>query len=171
VNVKKSILILLFFWSINSCYAQIRSILEENSAVIKTLNKNILSEYKLIVDLLNIKVLSDSTANYPVTLHNYSEDTLRYHSMSCSWADCYQTDNPRVLVEINLCGKNVPKIITILPNDSNTVFLTLKSKAITNQEFKIGFKLLKVKESYNLWTFRIHEELKNAEIIWTELIY
>jgi len=90
--------------------------------------------------------------------------------MSCSWAQFYITDNPKIRTELIGCDKNIPKIITLLPNETNTIILSLRSKNIVDQEFKIGFKLLKVKESYNLWTFRLPEELKNAEIIWTDTI-
>ena len=62
--------------------------------------------------------------------------------MSCSWPSFYKTDNPNIKIGINLCDKNHPQIITIAPNENDTVLLSLKSKNIINQEFNLRFLIL-----------------------------
>jgi|GEM_PF-5609230 len=59
-----------------------------------------------------------------VTLSNHSADTLRYVSMSCSYDDMFELD-PGMPYTITVfpCGKNVPRVRTIAPQD--TVFVEI----------------------------------------------
>ncbi len=98
-----------------------------------------------------------------IRLLNKSNDTLKYRTLSCSWQDFYLSNSENINISINNCDKNIPAIITVNPNESRTVKLTINiTKQIPNY-FKIGLKLCQIK---NLEPSTKHNKLENCEIIW-----
>lgn len=78
-------------------------------------------------------------------LTNNTNDTLQYYSMSCSYYDFYFLYGQELFFDETDCDKNIPIIITLLPNESKEVRLKLrKSPKIVYGNIKIGFFLYKV---------------------------
>jgi hypothetical protein len=106
------------------------------------------------------------------TLTNKTNDTLYYYSMSCSWQEFYSTDNTNLIVHVNLCDKNIPKVLQIAPHKSNVVTLELINK-LTNKnigkKLRIGFNFIEPK-SRNLIDFNRKELTNKVNIIWSNTI-
>ncbi len=78
-------------------------------------------------------------------LTNNTKNTLQYYSMSCSYQDFYFLYGQELFFDDTDCDKNMPIIITLLPNESKEVQLKLrKSPKIVYGNIKIGFFLYKV---------------------------
>lgn len=78
-------------------------------------------------------------------LTNNTNDTLKYYSMSCSYQDFYFLYGQELFFDAIECDKNMPILITLLPNESKIVQLKLrKSSKIVYENIKIGFFLYKV---------------------------
>ncbi len=56
----------------------------------------------------------------PVTIHNNSNDALKYYSMTCSWQEFYHIDNKNLAVLISPCDKNVPKEVIVPAHSVHT---------------------------------------------------
>jgi len=104
----------------------------------------------------------------PVTVHNDSNDTLRYCSMTCSWQGFYRIDNDAFEILSTACTKNVPTMIIVLPHSTHTrniAFILKKDNQTKNPFFKVG---LNINTSGSFFLY--HEELYRYNIVWSNKI-
>jgi len=104
----------------------------------------------------------------PVTVHNDSNDTLRYCSMTCSWQAFYRIDNDAFEILSTACTKNIPTMITVLPystHTTNIAFILNRDNQTNNPFFKVG---LNINTSGSFFLYQ--EELYRYNIIWSNEI-
>ena len=100
------------------------------------------SKYLLNVEEKKI-IHSGSEYIIPVELKNSSRDTLYHYEMSCSWQEHYKTSNDDLIIIMNECDKNHPRIMQLRPLSSQFVYLKIKSKSGKfPKKIKIGFNLI-----------------------------
>ena len=110
----------------------------------------------------------NNSAKIELRLWNRSKDTLKYLSMSCSWQEFYLTNRKDVNIRVNECDKNVPKVLTLKPNESKTVELEIVATKYIPDEFKVGLRILQTKEPVIPSDDYI---LKHSQVIWCSSIY
>jgi hypothetical protein len=106
----------------------------------------------------------------PVKLTNTSKDTLHYLSWSCSWQRFYSFDNSAIHHEGIACDKNMPTILSLPPNESNTVFLNLEIQNTSDKElkFRVGHNVVKL--NLKTWAKDWDRLRKTKNIIWSNPI-
>jgi hypothetical protein len=98
---------------------------------------------------------------------NNSSDTLRYLSMSCSWANYYTIDERAIHLPTPQCSEDTALLVKVAPHSNKKTTLRLISlmttKQLHNISFKVGFKFLQACD-----TNRASKELrKSKNIIWS----
>ncbi len=110
--------------------------------------------------------------NVPIVIHNNSDDTLKFYSMSCSWSDFYGTNSKDINISAWRCEKNVPEIVEIKPHGVYKQYLPIiyNSKLRKGEKYKISLSLNKCSNTNNsLWGFDI-EEYTRFNKIWSNEI-
>jgi hypothetical protein len=103
-----------------------------------------------------------------VEIHNYSDDTLKYGSMSCSWMDFYRVDNPSIKMASYACDKNIPVEISIPPHSSINKFLPViyDSKQATGyRKFRIGVNINK--NIGDFFDMGLEDDLYKYNLVWS----
>lgn len=108
----------------------------------------------------------------PVKLSNNSNGTLEYISMDCSWMDIYKPNNNKFSVVESICFKNVPTTIEVLPHQSVTVYVPIKTFDRTSRglKIKIGMGLYKYLGRDQFELFNSDELMQQPEsnnMIWS----
>lgn len=115
---------------------------------------------------------SNGVATIATTIKNNSSKTFMFLSMSCSWQDLYITDSKQLQVEKVDCLKDGPVLVKLAPHESQTkVVKLIPSKDIQPPHYiklKIGFHLIKAKESNYKNILSKDSILKNYNIIWSD---
>jgi hypothetical protein len=103
----------------------------------------------------------------PVTVHNDSNDTLRYCSMTCSWQEFYRIDNEEFEILSTSCTENIPAMITVLPHSVNTTNIAFvrKKDNQANPVFRVGLNI-----NTSGYSIFYHEELFRYNIVWSNEI-
>ncbi|HZY37948.1 MAG TPA: hypothetical protein VFE53_14925 [Mucilaginibacter sp.] len=107
----------------------------------------------------------------PVTIHNNSNELLKYYSMTCSWQEFYHIDNKELDVFGTNCDGNIPKEVVVPAHSAHTdkvPFIFDKSEIRTEQHFKIGVNINKnvVDDAFGGYD----EELLVYNIVWSNEI-
>lgn len=110
----------------------------------------------------------NNSAKIEVRLWNRSKDTLKYLSMSCSWQEFYLTNHKDVNIRVDECDKNVPRILTLKPNESRTVEIEIVATKDILDEFKVGIHIVQTKEPVIPNDDYV---LKHSQVIWCSSIY
>lgn len=126
------------------------------------------------VDLEKYKLLKmkSRVAICEMKIHNNSNDTLQYASMSCSWLEMYMTNNVDFKVTEQMCFKNVPEVKVIPPKQSSVVEIPIITdvKTVLPQKIKIGLNLQKCTGD-DLWNAIVLLDLilkpKASNTIWS----
>jgi hypothetical protein len=101
----------------------------------------------------------------PVTVHNDSNDTLKYSSMTCSWQAFYRIDNEAFEILSTDCDKNIPTRIIVPPHlthATNIAFILKKNTQAKSLLFKVGLNI-NTSGSFMLYD----EELYRYNIVWS----
>jgi hypothetical protein len=113
--------------------------------------------YVLSIDQDKIGRPQDSVVNkrtyefvlVPIKLSNFTGDTLKYITMTCSWDVIFKFNKKGVSIRGWNCDSNFPAVFTIAPHKSFTykIPVLVEKNAITgNYSFKIGMYLFKYRE-------------------------
>lgn len=148
-------LILLFICLSELCYSQ----------------STISEQYKFEIEIWN-KVTEGSQIYYTVrtTLTNFSGDTLKYISMSCSWWDFYSVDNELLRVEPGLCDKNTYVFLKLAPGQSDKKELRLivdKTANTSGTVFRMGFHMVAAQTFMDIYDF---QSQLSENIVWSNVI-
>jgi predicted nucleic-acid-binding Zn-ribbon protein len=104
----------------------------------------------------------------PITVHNNSNETLTYYSMSCSWQEFYHIDNKNLGVMISPCDSNFP-IKVIVPAHSAHIdmvpFVRKKNNLNTPESFRVGLNINKNIEESMFGGY--NEELRIYKLVWS----
>jgi hypothetical protein len=96
------------------------------------------------------------------TIANNSSDTLRYLSMSCSWANYYVIDERAIHLPTFQCDKDTALLITVKPHQKEEKILRVISllpvKQLHNLKFRVGFKFVQACD-----TDRASKELRRSK--------
>lgn len=115
--------------------------------------------------------IKEKVFKIPVTVHNNSNEPLKYYSMSCSWDEFYHIDNSIMGVLMSPCEKNIPTEVTIAPHSAHTdiiAFSCKKNSLKTLQRFRIG---LNINKNVNDDPFGGYDdELDLYNIVWSNEI-
>jgi hypothetical protein len=119
-------------------------------------NQNKEDKLLLIAKIDSIKNQEGAATVFVATqLKNFSKDTIKYVSMSCSWEDAYATDAEQLSVIWKECDKNFPLVITIPPSQSQERRLQLIGKEqldkLKDLSFRIGLNLVLAPDSNKLF--------------------
>ena len=120
----------------------------------------------------NNKPQKAKTVQVPLILHNNSEDTLTFYTMTCSWYTFFGTNNNVISLADWACEKNVPEIITVAPHKEYKRNLTIvyHSNLRIGSRYRVSMSLLKVsgnvKWTWNFWP----EEHVRFNKIWSNEI-
>ncbi|MEO6976745.1 MAG: hypothetical protein ABJA76_15775 [Mucilaginibacter sp.] len=109
--------------------------------------------------------------NIPVIVHNNSNDTLKYPSMSCSWVDYYRIDNQFINITFDGCDKNIPIEIKLPPHGTDTKVLSVvyDPKQIKgSQKIEIGVNINKG-TNVNIFEFN-SDVLSKYNLVWSNEI-
>jgi hypothetical protein len=103
-----------------------------------------------------------------VKLTNNTSDTLKYLSWSCSFQMFYLLKSEAVKIAGYKCTKNIPVVLILPPNKSNSVELNLKvNEGYTKPiKYTIGIRLAK-NERDNSLNQLLHKPMKYL-IIWAD---
>ncbi len=97
------------------------------------------------------------TVMVPLTLHNNSEDTLRFYTMTCSWYTFFGTNGSGISLLSWGCDKNIPEIINVAPHKQYKRNLNINYYPYVKSgtRYRISMSLLKVpgnaKLTWNFW--------------------
>lgn len=122
---------------------------------------------KLKNDTVNVLFLE-------TTLHNNTNDTLRYGTMSCSWNDIYEISNSELSLDAPVCTKNTPAIIKVDPNSNAKTFFNVligKLEKGCKEKLKLGLKLIEIKSDKEI--DGVPEKIKSfpaKDIMWSNEI-
>nr|WP_067060257.1 hypothetical protein [Mucilaginibacter sp. L294] len=111
----------------------------------------------IITDYKNRKTKKAKVITAPVILHNNSNDTLRFYSMTCSWYSFYGTNSTAIGLPVWACNKNIPQIITIAPHKIFERYMSIvyDSNIKSGNKYRISMSLLKVpddlKSTWGFW--------------------
>lgn len=107
------------------------------------------------------------------TITNYTLDTVRFISMSCSHYDFYKVgNNTNYLVKSkNDCYSNVPYVIELLPFTRIKQFIEIVSenKTVHKEKLKIGFQFIRFEERDEL-SLLYENRLKIGKTIWSNTL-
>jgi hypothetical protein len=109
-----------------------------------------------------------------VTLKNYTSDTIKYVTWSCSWQDSYSIDNEKWKIHVNICFANGHETISIPPFQSQTKTLKLErvigSTKSKSSNFKIGFHFIPPPEELINIPIKLQKLKPNGFIIWSNTV-
>jgi hypothetical protein len=100
----------------------------------------------------------------PVTVHNNSNEPLKYYSMTCSWQEFYHIDNENLQVLMPPCDSNIPSEVIVPAHSVHTDIITFscKKNSLKNPErFRVG---LNINKNHRLF---YDEELSRYNIVWS----
>jgi hypothetical protein len=104
----------------------------------------------------------------PVTVHNNSNEPLKYYSMSCSWQEFYHIDNKNLGVLMSPCENNFPTEVIVPAHSVHTdmvPFVCNKINVKTPENFRVG---LNINKNVNDEPFGGYdEELRRYNIVWS----
>ena len=111
----------------------------------------------------------------PVTLTNNSNYTLKYLTMNASWWDLYSLDNQNFKLAEDYWNvfKNGPKMITILPHQSNTQIISIITykSYYRGQQVRIGFSLQRLGFEFpDLNIIPSQPMSKTTNLIWSNAV-
>ena len=93
----------------------------------------------------------------PVSVHNNSNEALRFYSMTCSWFEFWDTDNRAIELSTWGCQYNIPEIITVAPHQEYKKKLDViyDSTVKGGTKYRIVMSLLKApgdgKANWDFW--------------------
>jgi hypothetical protein len=123
----------------------------------------------IITNYENNKTKKAKVITVPVILHNNSNDTLRFYSMTCSWYSFFGTNSSGIGIPGWDCSKNITDFITIAPHKEYKKNLSIVYYPNINSgnRYRISMSLLKapgnVKWTWNFWP----EEYVRFNKIWS----
>jgi hypothetical protein len=128
--------------------------------------------YVLSIDQGRIGQARDSTFDgkqykflwIPVELSNFSNDTLKYMAMSCSWDVMFTLNRKTAFITGWNCDSNFPTFSIIPPQKSFTYKIPIfveKNSITSNYTFKIGMYLFKY---YGPASFREFDNFIDSKI-------
>ncbi|BAU54720.1 hypothetical protein [Mucilaginibacter gotjawali] len=134
-----------------------------------------LKHYTVTADVTKITKADEDEYSYtkekvfqiPVTVHNNSDKTLRYYSMSCSWQEFYHIDNKNLEIVEPPCDNNVPKEVIVPAHSARTdivPFIYKKSQKI-KQRFRVGLNINKNVEEDLFEGY--DDELRIYNVVWS----
>ncbi|GAA5101167.1 hypothetical protein GCM10023210_40450 [Chryseobacterium ginsengisoli] len=133
-------------------------------------NKKHKENQELILTANAIKTTNNSKElKIQIKLTNNSESVKSYSIMSCSYSDNFVLGNSALLISPIECDKNFPARLILNPNQSKTHNLTiLKIRASKTEDFKIGFKIIKIQDNSNYFD-EYEKQIKdpNIKIVWS----
>jgi len=110
----------------------------------------------------------------PVELSNYSNDTLKYVSMTCSWDMIFTIDKKAVSIKGWGCDSNIPTVSIIPPLKSYTYNISLliqKNAFNGSYNLKIGMYLFKYSGSFKSFeNFLLSDRKSSDNLIWSNNI-
>jgi len=117
---------------------RIDSLLKTPVPVYYALTKEDRKQYVFSIDQNAIKKAHDTTIfrdkelviDIPLKFTNYSDDTIEYLSMDCTWLDYFFTDNKRIEFAKQICFKNEPCVDTILPHHTINIYIPIVLKGM-----------------------------------------
>jgi hypothetical protein len=163
---------------------RIDSLLKTPVPVYYALTKEDRKQYIFSIDQNTIKKAHDTTIfrdkelviNIPLKFTNYSNDTLEYLSMDCTWLDYFFTDNKRIEFAKQICFKNVPCVDTIPPHHTINIYIPIVLKRnvkIIVRKFRIGMSLQKYIDHNELWDFdpfKYFLRVETSNMIWSNQV-
>lgn len=89
----------------------------------------------------------------PALLHNNSDATLMFYSMSCSWYEYWHTNHPGIGLSEWPCLANAPQIITVAPHSDYQRDLTIiyDSTVMTGERYRVSMSLIKAPGIRDFW--------------------
>jgi|GEM_PF-1100857 len=163
---------------------RIDSLLKTPVPAYYALTKEDRKQYVFSIDQNAIKKAHDTTIfnnkelviNIPLKFTNYSNYTLKYLGMDCSWLDYFFTDNKSIEFVRQICFKNEPCVNTILPHHTIriTIPIVLKRNVkIIDRKFRIGMSLQKYIDHNDSWDFdpfKYFLRVETSNMIWSNQI-
>ncbi len=121
---------------------------------------------------------TSKTLKLMTTLTNNTNDTLKYFNMSCSTSEIYKADARFVRVNSEICNKNIPVLLKLLPHESSTMEILVDVDLTYNfkTSFQIGIDLIHVKnwmdveEVFGKFPNRDISKLIKKETVWSNKI-
>ena len=110
----------------------------------------------VITTFRNNKSEKVKVINVPISVHNNSDDTLKFCTMTCSWYEFWDTDRPGVGLPNWPCDGNSPETVIILPHHKYEKRLAIiyNSTVKRGSQFRIRMSLLKAtSDSKRNWFF------------------
>jgi len=112
--------------------------------------------------------IKEKVFHIPVTVHNNSDETLKYYSMSCSWEEFYHIDNKNLEVLGFPCEKNIPREVIVPAHSVHTdivAFVYNKNNPKITERFRVGLNINKnvkddIFDGYD-------DELRRYNIVWS----
>jgi hypothetical protein len=104
----------------------------------------------------------------PITIHNNSNDALKYYSMTCSWQDFYHIDNKNLEVLMSVCESNTSIQVTVPAHSVHTdiIAFSYKKNTLKNPErFRVGLNINKNVKDYMFDGYE--DELYVYNIVWS----
>jgi hypothetical protein len=104
----------------------------------------------------------------PVTVHNDSNEPLKYYSMSCSWQEFYHIDNENFKVLISPCDKNIPREVIVPAHSVHTdivAFVYNKNNPKITERFRVGLNINKNVKDDIFGGY--DDELRRYNIVWS----
>lgn len=85
----------------------------------------------------------------PVVLHNNSNDTLKFYSMTCSWYEFFGTNHTGVEPSEAICFKNIPDVVEVAPHGKYRKNLPMiyESSIKSGGSYRISLSILKASEN------------------------
>jgi len=163
---------------------RIDSLLKTPVPLYYALTKEDRKQYVFSIDQNAIKKAHDTTIfrdkelviDMPLKFTNYSDDTLEYLSMDCTWLDYFFTDNKRIEFAKQICFKNEPCVDTIPPHHTINIYIPIVLKRnvkIIDRKFRIGMSLQKYIDHNELWDFdpfKYFLRVETSNMIWSNQV-
>jgi hypothetical protein len=148
------------------------------STVLLSFSKNIKAklnkQYLFTVEKINVVHRNgEEYWTLKAVFKNNTKDTLKYQSMSCSYADFYNVSNNTFKIVKQNCLRNVAVIVTIPPYKTSEVELILiknKNNKTNFNQFQIILHLVKVKNSKRRIKTNENKSSKNKNRIYSNAI-
>lgn len=112
--------------------------------------------------------LKEKVFTIPVTVHNNSNESLKYYSMSCSWDEFYHIDNKNLALVGTPCDNNIPTEVTVPAHTVHTdiIAFSCKNNSLKNPlRFRVGVNINKnvIDDLFDGYD----EELRMYNIVWS----
>jgi hypothetical protein len=133
-----------------------KQMIKPRDTVIRTFKNNELEKAKVI--------------SVPVSMHNNSNDTLKFYSMTCSWFEFWGTDRQDIGLPSWGCDGNIPEIVTVAPHHEYKKRLDIlyNSTIKKGNQFRISMSLLRVPgDAKRTWDFFWPDEYVRFNKIWS----